>query len=214
MNYFSLSSYRPTKEYDTYILPLIRQMKHLEELMLSINVYGRSTLIDGIHLENEMLIYLPKLQIFRLDLIYFHYHVIKMIYRVYPFTYEFFLHIARAFPFITELTVLNNRVYNNTGENTNQIKSIIEFHHLTFLTIHFQQDIYIEQFLVDTNTYLPNLINLTISYDNLATVTNNFTRHSTRHNCSKVEILKFTTCPITVHSKEFYLHFPCLELIR
>ncbi|CAF3844748.1 unnamed protein product [Adineta steineri] len=33
MNYFSLSSYRPTKEYDTYILPLIRQMKHLEELM-------------------------------------------------------------------------------------------------------------------------------------------------------------------------------------
>ncbi|CAF3929534.1 unnamed protein product, partial [Adineta steineri] len=98
-------------------------------------------------------------------------------------------------------------------ENTNQIKSIIEFHHLTFLTIHFQQDIYIEQFLVDTNTYLPNLINLTISYDNLITVTNNFTRHSTRHNCSKVAILKFTTCPITVHSKEFYLHFRCLELI-
>ncbi|CAF0930975.1 unnamed protein product [Adineta steineri] len=181
MNYFSLSSYRPTKEYDTYILTLIRQMKHLKELMLSINVYERSTLIDD---------------------------------RVYPFTYEFFLRIAHAFPLITELTVLNNRVYNNTDENINQIKSIVEFHHLTFLTIHFQQDIYVEQFLVDTNTYLPNLINLTISYDNLATVTNNFTRHSTRHNCSKVEILKFTTCPITVHSKEFYLHFPCLELTR
>ncbi|CAF4078766.1 unnamed protein product [Adineta steineri] len=281
MNYFSLSSYRPTKEYDTYILPLIRQMKHLEELMLSINVYGRSTLIDGIHLENEMLIYLPKLQIFKFNIVtynenmsnenhiqsnndlrrtflnwrYSHvdcymnsypnnqarshifsvpcnqndmyiissgflggFHtnvrILFLIDRVYPFTYEFFLRIAHAFPLITELTVLNNRVYNNTDENINQIKSIVEFHHLTFLTIHFQQDIYVEQFLVDTNTYLPNLINLTISYDNLATVTNNFTRHSTRHNCSKVEILKFTTCPITVHSKEFYLHFPCLELTR
>ncbi len=57
MKYFSLSSYRETNEYDSYILPLIRQMQHLQELMLSLHVYGRSAFIDGIHLENEMLIF-------------------------------------------------------------------------------------------------------------------------------------------------------------
>ena len=280
MKYFSLSSYRETNEYDSYILPLIRQMQHLQELMLSLHVYGRSAFINGIHLENEILIYLSKLKIFKFNIITYNenmsneihiqsnndlrrtflnwryghvncyinsypnnearshifslpcnqndmyiissgflegFHtnvrILFLIDRVYPFTHEFFLRIARAFPFITELTVLNNRVYNNTNENNNQTKLTVEFHYLTSLTIHFQQDIYVEQFLVDTNTYLPNLINLTISYDNLVIVTNSFTRHSTRRNCSKVEILKFTTFPITVHPKEFYLHFPCLELI-
>jgi hypothetical protein len=282
MKSFSLSSYRQTQEYDSYILPIIRQMKYLEELILSLYVYGRSAFIDGIHLENEMLIYLPELKIFKFNIITYNenmsneiHHVqsnidlhstflnwrygqvdgyvdfyptnearshvfslpcnqndmyiissgflggfhtnvriLFLIDRVCPFTHEFFLRIARAFPLITELTVLNNRVYNNADEeNTNQIKLIVEFHHLISLTIHFHRAIYVEQLLVDTNTYLPNLINLTISYDDLVTVTNNFTRHSTRRNCSKVEILEFTIPPITVHSKEFYLHFPCLQLI-
>ncbi|CAF3233891.1 unnamed protein product [Rotaria sp. Silwood2] len=280
MKYFSLSSYRQTKEYDSHILPLIHQMKYLEKLILSLNVYQRSTFIDGIHLENEMLIYLPQLQIFEFNIVTYNEYMSNEIYmqsnndlrrtflnwryghvdcyissypnnearshifslpcnktdmyiisygflggfhtnvrilflidRVYPFKHEFFHRIARAFPLITELTVLNNRDFNNTDENNNQMKSIIEFHHLTSLTIHFERAIYVEQFLVDTNTYLPNLINLAVSYDNLVTVTNNFTRHSTRHNCTKVRILEFTTSPITVHPKEFYLHFPCLELM-
>jgi hypothetical protein len=131
--------------------------------------------------------------------------------RIYPFKHEFFLRIARAFPLITHLTVLNNRILDNVDENNNQRTSIVEFHHLIFLTIHFQRAIYLEQFLVDTNTHLPNLIDLTISYDNLVTVTNNFTRDATRRNCSKVQTLNFTISTITVHSKEFYLHFPCLK---
>jgi len=278
MKYFSFSSYRETKEYDSHILPLIRQMRYLEELMLSINVYQRSTFIDGIHLENEMLIYLPQLQIFTFNIITHNEYMNNEIYmqsnndlrrtflnwryghvncyissypnneaishifslpcnktdmyiisygflggfhtnvrilclldRVYPFKHEFFLRIARAFPLITDLTVLNNRVFDNTDENNNQTKSIAEFHYLTSLTIQFHRAIYVEQFLVDTSTYVPNLINLTISYDNLVTVTNNFTCHSTRRNCSKVQILEFTTPSITAHPKEFYLHFPCLE---
>jgi hypothetical protein len=37
--------------------------------MLSLHVYGRSAFIDGIHLENEMLIYLSKLEIFKFNII-------------------------------------------------------------------------------------------------------------------------------------------------
>jgi hypothetical protein len=131
--------------------------------------------------------------------------------RVYPFKHEFFLRIARAFPFITDLTVLNNRIPDNIDENNDKKTSIVEFHHLISLTIHFQRAFYVEQFLVDTNTYLPNLIDLTVSYNNLVTVTENFTRHATRSNCSKIQTLKFTIRTMTANPEEFYVHFPCLK---
>jgi hypothetical protein len=142
--------------------------------------------------------------------LYRHARRLKLSDRIYPFKHDFFLRIARAFPFVTHLTVLNHRIPDNVDESNDQRTSIVEFHHLISLTIFFQRAIYVEQFLVDTNTHLPNLIDLTISYDNLVTVTKNFTRHATRRNCSKVQTLKFTTSTITVHPKDFYLHFPCL----
>jgi hypothetical protein len=117
--------------------------------------------------------------------------------RVYPFKHEFFLYIARAFPLVTDIIVLNNRIRNDVDDNNDQMTSVVEFHHLTSLTIHFQRAIYVEQFLVDTNTHLPNLIHLTISYDNLVTVTENSTRDVTRRNCSKVQTLNFTISTIT-----------------
>jgi hypothetical protein len=281
LKYFSLISYYEiSNEYDTYILPLIRQMKYLEELSLYVTVKHQSTFIDGTHLKNEMLIYLPQLQIFTFNIktgceflsneIYMqsnddisrtflnwrygrvncyisHYpnnaaesHIfslpcsmtdiyiityafqgdicrnVRILYlsdRVYPFKHEFFLRIARAFPFITHLTVLNNRIINDVDQSNDQLTSIVEFIHLTCLTIHFQRAIYVEQFLVYTNTHLPNLIDLTISYNNLVTVTENFKRVATRPNCSKVQTLTFTIETITAHSNDFYLYFPCLRQI-
>jgi hypothetical protein len=241
MKRFSLTSYDDTKDYDSHKLPLVRQMTYLEELTLSIRVHQQSTFIDGLHLENEMLIYLPQFQIFTInitthgesmsnemymqsnndlrrtflnwrysyvDCYISHYpnnepksHIystpciitdiyiitygflgdlctnVRLLYlseKVYPVKYEFFLRIARAFLLITHLTVLNNRLFENTDKTNDQITSIVEFHHFTTLTIHFQRAIYVEQFLVDTNTHLPHLVDLTISYDNLITVTKNF----------------------------------------
>ncbi|CAM4844723.1 unnamed protein product [Rotaria magnacalcarata] len=279
LEYFSLSSYSDINEYDSYILPLIRQMKYLKELALYLAVNNRSTFIDGTHLKNEILIYLPQIQIFTFNIkthckfmsneMYIqsnndisrtfinwqygqvnsyisHYpnnvaqcHIfslpcsmtdiynisygfqgdlcrnVRTLYlsdRVYPFRHEFFLRIARAFPLITHLTVLNNRFPNNVdGSSNDQLGSVVEFHHLISLTIHFQRAHNVEQFLVDTNTYLPNLIDLTVSYDNLVTVTENFKRDITRRNCSKVQTLQFTIRTIAVHSKDFYLYFPCLK---
>jgi hypothetical protein len=47
-------------------------------------------------------------------------------------------------------------------------------------------DDYIEQFLFDIKTFLPNNILLGIEYQQLKRVTDNFTRLETRNNCSKV----------------------------
>lgn len=130
-----------------------------------------------------------------------------------PFKHEFFLRIARSFPLLTHLTVFNSRFLDDLEEMNNQKKPLVEFHSLIRLTIHFQRVVYVEQFLVDTNTYLPNLIDLTVSYNNLVAVTENFTRHETRRNCSKVQTLAFTIPTATAHSQEFFSYFPCLKSI-
>lgn len=132
--------------------------------------------------------------------------------RYYPFNHEFFLLIARSFPFVTDLTVLNNnRIPTHIQQTNDQTSSIVQFNHLTTLSICFQRPIYLEEFLVDTKTYLPKLVHLTVSYDSLVLVTNNFTRDDTRQNCSKVQTLEFTISTTTTHSKEFYSYFPCLK---
>ena len=137
--------------------------------------------------------------------------ILYLVDHVYPFEHEFFLRVARSFPLITHLTVLNNRFRNNVDESNDHISSVVEFRYLISLTIHYQRVIYLDQFLVYTNTHLPNLIDLSISYNNLITVTENFQRDITRHNCSKVETLAFTIRTTTVHSKDFYSYFPCLK---
>ena len=69
LTYFSFTSYRETtNEYDSYVLPLIRQMKYLEDFILHIVVSHRSTFIDGTHLNNEILIYLPQVQIYTFNI--------------------------------------------------------------------------------------------------------------------------------------------------
>ncbi|CAF4381357.1 unnamed protein product [Rotaria sp. Silwood2] len=61
---FSLTSYNFTQEYDNLIIPLLRRMSHLEELTLNILIFDRSTLITGTHLDNEILIHMPRLHTF------------------------------------------------------------------------------------------------------------------------------------------------------
>ncbi|CAF3765759.1 unnamed protein product [Rotaria magnacalcarata] len=229
---FSLTSYCHTKMYDIHILPIIRQMVYLKELALFFPVDERSRFIDGIHLENEIIIYLSHLQRFTFNITTHtestknevhlqsnddirrtflnwrfgqvncyisHYpdsiaqcHIFSLpchannIYcisygfqgdicrngrhlylsdRVYPFKHEFFLRIARAFPLVTHLSVSNNRVRDDEEETNNKMISIVEFDHLTHLSIYFQRAINAEQFLVDTYTRLPNFIHIYVSYN-------------------------------------------------
>ncbi|UJR23600.1 hypothetical protein I4U23_026589 [Adineta vaga] len=59
---FSLTSHSETKEYDSEVISLLRRMIYLEDLMLRLTVGNRSAFIDNTHLNNEILLYLPRRQ--------------------------------------------------------------------------------------------------------------------------------------------------------
>ncbi|CAF4108640.1 unnamed protein product [Rotaria sp. Silwood2] len=69
LKYFSLTSCRYTKTYDSHVVPLLRRMIDLEQLMICLTVNQRSTFIDDIHLENEILIHMPRLRAFIFNII-------------------------------------------------------------------------------------------------------------------------------------------------
>ncbi|CAF1446521.1 unnamed protein product [Adineta ricciae] len=66
---FSLTSFHRTDEYDTQVLPLLHRMLQLEELTLSLVVDGRTSLIDGTHLVDNILNKLSYLQVFIFNII-------------------------------------------------------------------------------------------------------------------------------------------------
>ncbi|CAF1139278.1 unnamed protein product [Rotaria magnacalcarata] len=130
--------------------------------------------------------------------------------RLNPFEHELFLKIVQAFPLLTHLT-LNNRKRQkyermNESEQNSATSSIAEFSHLTHLNFIFTHIDYPEQFLVETNTHLPSRIELTVGYEALEIVTENFTRDTTRRNCSLLECINVHQ--LMVDSKDFYSYFP------
>jgi hypothetical protein len=129
---------------------------------------------------------------------------------LHPFEHEFFDRITQAFPLLNYLSVFNALPQKYTrSDRSNQdtsVSSIVEFPYLTHLILVHQHIDYTEQFLVETNARLPRLIKLDISYEDLQSVTENFTRNATRQNCNKLERINFYKS--IVHSKNFYLYFP------
>ena len=133
-----------------------------------------------------------------------------------PFKHEFFIRIARSFPFLKFLTVMNAEPQLSEFDqlkfyNNNQSYPIVKYPHLTTLNLKFGHTDYTEQFLNESKTHLPRLIDLEIKYNDLQIVTDNFTRDATRRNCSEVKCLRANDV-IIAHSKDFYLYFPLLEL--
>ncbi len=131
------------------------------------------------------------------------------------FEHEFFARIARSFPLLSRLTL-----YNRTEQKEKPLhqlvkpeeaSSMIEYSHL--VELYYNHDVhidYVEQFLSNLNTRLPCLSKLHVKYEQLVTVTENFTRNTTRMNCAKLKRIKFDNEVKTVHSKDFYLYFPLL----
>jgi hypothetical protein len=64
MKCFSLKCHGLTDEYDTRVLPLLRRMINLEELTLNIINEERTTFIDGIHINDRILVHMPCLRKF------------------------------------------------------------------------------------------------------------------------------------------------------
>ena len=61
---FSLRCYETTEEYHSQVLPLLRRMACLEELTLYIHIWNGSIFISAIHIDNEILIHMPRLYTF------------------------------------------------------------------------------------------------------------------------------------------------------
>jgi len=64
MKCFSLKISRLNYGYDNQVVPLLRRMRNLEKLTLYIRMSHQVTYIDGIQLENDILIYLEQLHTF------------------------------------------------------------------------------------------------------------------------------------------------------
>jgi hypothetical protein len=106
-----------------------------------------------------------------------------------PFEYEFFFKFLNHFHLWKKLTLINEKPQNDKRSNDNQHLSNIEYPHLSQFNLIEAHDDYIEQFLVDTKTCLPNSIYPSVDYQLLKRVTKHFTRNTTRINCTKLHSL-------------------------
>ncbi|CAF3158465.1 unnamed protein product [Rotaria sp. Silwood2] len=122
------------------------------------------------------------------------------------FKHDFFNGIALSFPLLEELCVINIKpqslISDKWNSNDNQLYSIIKYPYLISLrlvTVHID---YIDQFLNERKTHLPCLTELTVNYNNLLIVTENFTRDTIRLNCMKIK--KLNVGERIEHTKDLY----------
>jgi hypothetical protein len=131
-----------------------------------------------------------------------------------PFKHEFFNRIAWSFPLLKELCVINiepqSLISDEQKSNDNQLHSIIKYPYLISLRLGRVHIDYVEQFLNETKTHLPRLTELSVDYNQLTSVTENFIRDTTQLNCIKVKDL-YVGETVVQPSKDFYVYFPLLE---
>jgi hypothetical protein len=129
------------------------------------------------------------------------------------FKHEFFVRLARAFPFLQNLSIWNIKPpflrFDESHLRNKDWCSIVEYPHLISLDIECVNNHYVEHLLNETKTRLPRLTELKITYYDLIIVTKSFTRDETRFNCARVKRLT-VECPI-VYPKDVYRYFPLLS---
>lgn len=121
-----------------------------------------------------------------------------------PFEHRLFQIIARDFPFLQRLLVINWK----EQQDKNHSYTFITFTHLRELCLEDSHTDYAMEFLSNENINLPCLTRLSISYETLATVTNNFTNNQARRICNRITDLSIFE-PF-VRPKNFHLYFPLL----
>ncbi|CAF4477034.1 unnamed protein product [Rotaria sp. Silwood2] len=143
--------------------------------------------------------------------------VLHMCNHFHPFEHDLFDQISRSFPLLSNLRVTNLTPQNENRSQqlvkSEETSSIIEYSHLVelrFTSANTHID-YVEEFLCNLNTRLPCLSKLHVEYKHLATVTENFTRNTTRMNCAKLKHIHFYHKLGIVRSKNFDLYFPLLS---
>jgi hypothetical protein len=128
---------------------------------------------------------------------------LKMSDRV-SFEYKLFEIISHDFPFLEFLTITNI----DQMQEKQHSSTLITFPYLTFLDIKYTRVDYVELFLLRKNTYLPRLLKLSMQYESLKIITNNFTNDATHFNFGTVKSLDVNQS--FVHPDNFHQYFPLL----
>ncbi|CAF3386053.1 unnamed protein product [Rotaria socialis] len=120
------------------------------------------------------------------------------------FEHELFALVSQAFPYLEKLYVYNFQAQKNKQHSS----TLIVFSHLVKLILSAVHVDYAEQFLFEKNTRLPRLLELTIEYETLAIVTNNFTNDAARLNCVNLQNIHIEGS--FVRPESFHHYFPLL----
>ena len=110
-----------------------------------------------------------------------------------PLEHEFFLCIARAFPSVERLSVLNRCSQQKTAVREEQI---VVFPYVTTLVVSGSWIDYAKQLLLDRRTRLPSLRTLEVDYRHVHVITDNFTNDAARVNFAHVEHVLFEGKPM------------------
>ena len=106
--------------------------------------------------------------------------------------------------------ICNSSPQENKSQLNNNFEQfpIVTFSRLLDLQINLSHVDYIQQLLFNRYTHLPRLCQLEIEYEQLVTLTNNFTNNPTQLNCLQVQSLIINEC--FVRPQNFSLFFPLL----
>ncbi|CAF4398004.1 unnamed protein product, partial [Adineta steineri] len=112
-----------------------------------------------------------------------------------PFEHDFFEWLSQACPLLKDLLIANLIPQKDKRQvkiiDNKQIFSKISYLHLSRLCLFLAHIDYVDQFLYYTNMYLPTLHTLSLQYDKLVAVTDNFTNDAKQINCSEIKQIVF-----------------------
>ena len=132
-----------------------------------------------------------------------------MIYGYASFEHEHFMNIAEDFPRLVELGICNSSPQKlKNQQRTIDVVPVITFPRLKQLILRSSHIDFLEQFLVDRITRLPFLQHLEVCFDDLLTITDNFTNDASRLNCSQVN--RFMSYESVARPASFFAYFPRL----
>jgi hypothetical protein len=121
-----------------------------------------------------------------------------------PFEYKVFKRISQDFSFLEFLRIINGDPIKDKQHSS----ILITFPYLKLLDIKWTHFEYAELFLLERNTHLPRLVNLSMKYTSLITITNNFTNDATHFNFGTLKCLDL--CQSFVRPENFHQYFPLL----
>ncbi|CAF1364261.1 unnamed protein product [Rotaria sordida] len=217
----SLISPASTCVYEKRVVPLLRQMLNLEELTLFLSVIRNNLpYIDGTHLYNDFLVYMSRLNKFTFSiysLVHDNYDKIDL--PSHDDIQNSFIKIGHQhIGSYVDVKLMTTRSrchvyslpyhFNNFFGLSNSYQGGDKFDKVRCWQLRLVHIDYVEQFLFETNTRLPQLKNLDIKYELLAIVTDNFTNNAARLNCSQLQNLIINE-PF-VRPENFHSYFPSL----